>query len=117
MAIAESTSGGLAGLLAAAGGGIGLADALGGQTLSGGGLGGFASVELDKVCHIWCIGAQLSDTPANMASGFGYPNFCVGSLVGKTGYVKLRNSTFNGAGSSYENDMITDYMNKGFYIE
>lgn len=117
MAIAESASGGLAGLLAAAGGGIGLADALGGQTLSGGGLGGFASVELDKVCHIWCVGAQLSDTPANMASGFGYPNFCVGSLVGKTGYVKLRNSTFNGAGSSYENDLITDFMNKGFYIE
>jgi hypothetical protein len=117
MAIAESTSGGLAGLLAAASGGIGLADALGGQTLAGGGLGGFASVGLDKVCHIWCVGAQLSDTPANMASGYGYPNFCVGSLAGKTGYVKLRNSTFNGAGSSYENDMITEYMNRGFYIE
>ena len=117
MALAESTSGGLAGLLAAAGGGIGLADALGGQTLAGGGLGGFASAALDKVCHIWCVGSQLSDTPANMASGFGYPNFCVGSLAGKTGYVKLRNSTFNGAGSSIENDAVTEYMNRGFYIE
>ncbi len=117
MAIADTASGGFAGLLAAAAGGIGLTDALGGQTLSGGGLGGFASAALDKVCHIWCVGSQLSDTPANMAGAFGYPNFCVGSLAGKTGYVKLRNSTFNGAGSSVENDAITAYMNQGFYIE
>lgn len=117
IALAETATGGLGGLLAAASGGMSLVDAMGGQTLSGGGLGGFASCALDKVCHIWCVGSQTSDTPANMATGFGYPNFCVGSLAGKSGYVKLKSSVFNGAGSSTENDIITNYMNSGFYIE
>lgn len=117
IAAASSGVGVLAGILGAAAGGVSLIDAMGGSTTSGGGLGGFASCALDKVCHIWCVGAQLSDTPANMANGYGYPNFCVGSLSGKTGYCKLRDSVFSGSGSKTENDMITGFMNSGFYIE
>lgn len=116
-ALASTGAGAAAGLLGAAMGSISLIDTMGGSTNAGGGLGGFASAALDKVCHIWCVGSQLSDTPVNMANGFGYPNFCVGSLTGKTGYCKLNNSVFSGSGSKTENDMITGFMNSGFYIE
>lgn len=116
-ALASTGSGALAGIIGASMGAINLADAMGGSAITGGGLGGFASVALDKVCHIWCVGSQLSDTPINMANGFGYPNFCVGSLAGKNGYCKLRDSVFSGSGSKTENDMITGFMNSGFYIE
>lgn len=114
---ASSGVGLLAGILGTAAGGLSLIDAMGGSTTSGGGLGGFACCALDKVCHIWCVGAQTSDTPQNMASAYGYPTFAVGSLAGKTGFTKLREAVFNGAGTGTENDAITTYLNQGFYIE
>ena len=107
----------LGGLAAAGGGAWSLNDALSGSVTGGGGLGGFASMGLDKVVHIWCIQADTSDTPANMAAGLGYPNYAVGSLAGKTGYTKLKAATFGGTGSKSENDIVTGYLNAGFFIE
>lgn len=116
-AAASTGAGAAAGLIGAAMGSISLVDTMGGSTNAGGGLGGFAAAALDKVCHIWCVGSQTSDTPANMASAYGYPTFAVGSLTGKTGYTKLRDCTFGGTGSKQENDIISSYLNRGFYIE
>lgn len=107
----------LAGAAAAGGAAWNLNDAMSGSVTGGGGLGGFASMGLDKVVHIWCIQADTSDTPANMSSALGYPNFTVGSLAGKSGYTKLKNAVFGGTGSKSENDIVTGYLNSGFYLE
>lgn len=118
IALASTGAGIIAGAAGAAGAVPELIDALGGSVMgSGGGLGGFASMGLDKVVHIWAINADTSDTPTNMASGYGYPIFRVGSLSGMSGYTKLRESTFGGTGSKIENDIVTKYINSGFYIE
>lgn len=117
IATAGSDAALIAGASAAFGGAWNLNDALSGSVTGGGGLGGFASMGLDKVVHIWCIQSDTSDTPANMASGLGYPNFAVGSLAGKTGYTKLNNAVFGGTGSKVENDLVTQYLNSGFFIE
>lgn len=117
IALAETGAGIVAGASMAAGGATALNDSMSGSVSGGGGLGGFSAMGLDKVVHIWCIQADTSDTPSNMASGLGYPNFAVGSLAGKTGYTKLSNAVFGGTGSKVENDLVTQYLNSGFFIE
>ena len=118
LALAETTGGASAALGGLATAGVNLNNALGGEgMLGGGGYGGFACAALDKTFHLYCITSDLSDTPANMGAAYGYPNFKTGSLTGKTGYTKLRECTFGGSGSKEENDLISRYLNGGFYIE
>lgn len=87
------------------------------SSMANGGFGGFACAELDTTFHLYQFSHNLTESPANMASVFGYPRGNVGSLSGLTGYTKLRNYTFGGNYTLAENEKITNYLNNGFYIE
>lgn len=116
------TAGGLAAVGMGASGlvssGISAVDAIGGKAFGGGGgFGGFACAALDTAIHLYRFTRVFTENPATMGVNRGYPNFRILSLASLTGYCKCANTPFNGGGTAREKDVITGYLNSGFYIE
>lgn len=85
--------------------------------LLSGSFGGFSSAALDKVFHLYQFSHNLTESPTNMGSIFGYPRFNVGNLSGLTGFCKLRDYIFGGNFTLSENNKISAMLNGGFYLE
>ena len=110
------------GALGAVGAGLatiasGLLNGLKGDPTGSAGLGGSATVGLDKVVHCWTASRVLTDSQANLDPLMGKPVMAKHTVGTYSGYVQTDGASVSGTMLDDEREAINQMLDRGIYYE